>query len=194
MKVFCSSREILPGLSFFSLKDSLIVEKQMLRRNFESAIVCGVAVRCVWGMPQVLLCRPLHKGKPFPTQLWLTCPYLSYLCGSLESQGEIQKLEEYLRDFVPEYRSYNVKYSLLRISLLSIPERKFLRSRNPKIWDVLRSTGIGGIHARCKPTVKCLHLQTAAYLALPGHPAQKWLKNKFTEMCCTNAQCLKMPC
>ncbi len=194
MSVFCSSREILPGLSFFSLKDSFVVEKQMQRRNFQSSLVCGVAARCAWGAPQVLLCRPLYKEKPFPTQLWLTCPYLSYLCGTHESQGGVHELEEYLCNFIAEYRNYNTKYSLMRISLLSIPERKFLRRGNPKIWNVLRSTGIGGIHVGRRPTVKCLHLQTAACLALPGHPAQRWVKERFNGFCCKNAQCLKTPC
>ncbi len=194
MSMLCIRREILPGLSFFSLKDSSIAEKQMLRRNFQSALVCGVAARCVWGAPQVLLCRPLYKGRPFPTQLWLTCPHLAHLCGTLESQGGVHGLEEYLRDFATEYRNYNMKYSLMRISLLSVPERKFLCRENPKIWHVLRSTGIGGIRAGHNLTVKCLHLQMAACLALPGHPAQKWLQEKITEFCCENAQCLKTPC
>ena len=39
-------------------------------------------------------------------------------------------------------------------------------------------SGIGGIKLGENITVKCLHLQTAAYIGLGGHPGSEWLKSK----------------
>ncbi len=190
MRALNALREVRLGLSHFSLRDRAVTESQMRRRVFQSELVMGVAARCAWGAPQVLLCRPLHRGRPFPTLFWLTCPHLSYLCGTLESRGGVHSLEEYLGTREAEYRDYNSAYALARIAMLSEPERKFLRRYNPKMWNVMRSTGIGGIRMTHQISVKCLHLQTAACLGLAGHPAKPWLKERFGEFCCKEGRCL----
>ena len=184
-------RGVRQGLSFFSPCDQIIVADQMRDHALDMSLILGVAARCPWGAPQVLTCKPLNHGRPFPTTYWLTCPYLTYLCGCYESSGGVHQLEDYLRAAPAAYRRYNTAYALRRISLLSEAERRFLRAYRPKIWEILRSTGVGGIRQRGHLAVKCLHLQTAAALALPGSPAEPWLVKRLKKCHCDDARCIK---
>ena len=184
-------REVHGNLSFFSARDEIVAVGQMDGRNFHKGLVMSVAARCKWGMPQVLKCRPFYRGRPFPTLFWLTCPHLAYQCGRLESGGGVKELEDFLSENEKAYRLYNFRYAWLRISSLSGCERFFLRRYSPKIWKAMLKTGIGGIHLTEKLTVKCLHLQAATMLALPGHPAEAWFAEKFKEFCCKKAHCKK---
>ena len=189
MRTAFFSREIPANLSAFSCRDRVIVERQMDKHVFDSRLVLGVSCRCRWGYPQTIACRPLYKQRPFPTLFWLTCPYLSHLCGTIESCGGVHDMEEYLAKREKSYNDYNRSYALMRLSLLSIAEKRVLRRYMPKLWHVLIRTGIGGIAMSEKPTVKCLHLQTAAYLSLPGHPGGGWLSERIGQFNCDNRQC-----
>ncbi len=184
-------REVHGNLSFFSARDEIVAVGQMDGRNFHKGLVMSVAARCKWGMPQVLKCRPFYRGRPFPTLFWLTCPHLAYQCGRLESGGGVKALEDFLSENEKAYRLYNSRYAWLRLSSLSGCERFFLRRYSPKIWKAMLRTGIGGIRLTEKLTVKCLHLQAATMLALPGHPAEAWFAEKFKEFCCKKAYCKK---
>lgn len=184
------SREILLGLSRFSLKDGLMTRYQMRGRNFAPRLIFAVAHRCKWGAPQVLCCRPTFRGKPFPTTFWLTCPHLSHKCGTLESLGAVGEMQRVLLSCADEYRLYNSAYALFRLSLLGVPERLFMRRYCPRLYAALRDNGIGGIRRGSGPTAKCLHMQTAAMLGLPGHPAESWLRPLLGDMSCTDAACL----
>ena len=182
-------REVHGNLSFFSARDEIVAVGQMDGRNFHKGLVMSVAARCKWGMPQVLKCRPFYRGRPFPTLFWLTCPHLAYQCGRLESGGGVKALEDFLSENEKAYRLYNSRYAWLRLSSLSGCERFFLRRYSPKIWKAMLR--IGGIRLTEKLTVKCLHLQAATMLALPGHPAEAWFAEKFKEFCCKKAYCKK---
>ena len=194
MSLRFSKREVFTGLSPFLEKDRIIVQRQMKGRSFSAEIVTAVARRCPHGCPQVLQCRSLYRGRPFPTLFWLCCPHLSYQCGVAESMGGVRELEAYLKDFKTGYRTYNARYALTRLSLLGLPERLFLRLYRPALWKSLRLTGVGGIRNIDDVTVKCLHLQTAACLALEGHPAETWLKGKLGSFSCEEAKCLQNNC
>lgn len=186
-----SKREALAGLSLFSERDRFVTARQMSWRNFDSSIVLGVAHRCRWGHPQVLACSPMRGKQPFPTTFWLSCPYLTYSVSRLESEGGVHDLENFLEQHSGEYRDYNVAYSLVRISLMAPMAREYLRRSNPKLWRVLRTTGIGGIRRCGEVTAKCLHLQLGTALALPGHPAMKWFKERLNPFSCNDGACNK---
>lgn len=184
-------RQVPASFSFFSARDEIVVARQMGGRNFQKGRVMSVAVRCKWGMPQVLKCRPFYRGRPFPTLFWLTCPSMAYQCGRIESAGGVKALEDFLSGDKKAYRLYNSRYILLRIFSLGVCERFFLRRYFPKMWKIMLKTGIGGIRLSETPAVKCLHLQAATMLALPGHPAGAWLAEKIKDFCCKKALCEK---
>jgi hypothetical protein len=182
-------RETFRGFSSFHARDAVVVAAQMERRTFDPELVLAVAARCSWGFPQVLLCRPCFKGKPFPTLFWLTCPCVTAACGRLESVGGVGLLEAFLNERPREYRAYTTKYRLARLSVITPVEQFFLRRYQPKIWSVLERTGIGGIRTAQPLTVKCLHLQTGTMLGLPGHPARRWLIEKLGPLRCKDGAC-----
>lgn len=167
-------------------RDNDVLMYQMRGRSFEPAIALGVAKYCKWGMPQVLLCSPFFRGKPFPTTFWLSCPYLVMLCSQMEASGGIKQLEEFLKNCVGGklWLDFNVKHALLRLSLLSDGEMKYLRRARKYVLDRLRRSGIGGIARRSEFNVKCLHLQVASWLALSKHPAEAWLKERLAVFEC----------
>ena len=69
----------------------------MRGRIFDPTIAIGIAKYCKWGKPQVLLCAPLYRMKPFPTTFWLSCPFLAMRCSKLEASGGVRELEEFLK-------------------------------------------------------------------------------------------------
>ena len=184
-----NNREIRTDLSHFSLRDKVVTEGQMKGHNFAPELIHSVACRCRWGFPQVLCCRPIFKGRPFPTTFWLCCPYLSYKCGTLESMGAIAEFERYLGARTADYRIYNALYALNRMSMLGHAEKDFMQTYRPKLFSALRVNGIGGIRQGTKPTVKCLHLQTGTMLSLRSHPGEDWIREHLGDLSCVNAHC-----
>lgn len=189
MMLYSDCREVLTGLSAFSYKDRIVVTRQMERHVFDHGLVISVSCRCRWGYPQTLLCKPFFKGIPFPTLFWLTCPYLSKLCGAIESAGGVGDLENFLKSHKSAYTVYNSLYASVRQQCLNKTEKHFLRMYRPKILRVLTQSGIGGIRQSDAATAKCLHLQTATFLSLYGHPAANWLRKRLKTFCCNNEQC-----
>lgn len=137
---------------------------------------------CKHGFTQVLICKPLSKhGKPFPTTYWLTCPYLIKLAGKIESQSGVHELENYINSngLKSEWVKYNLLHQRIKIKMLGKNLCKFMNKYHHKIFRSLIRSGIGGIKYDNKNVyVKCLHLQTASYLGLGFHFAEKWLKGK----------------
>lgn len=179
--------------SFLTSADLSMVQQQMKGRRLDSSNLIGVAKRCAWGHPQVLLCRPVQRGRPFPTIFWLSCPWLVRVCGAAESRGGVGELESFLVDRMSEWRKFQLKYSMKRLSLLSNSEVTFLRSHRRRMWEALRGSGVGGIDFKKidAPTVKCLHLQVASWLGLGEHPGGAWLKNTFPLLNCSSEICAK---
>ena len=148
-----------------TLKDVRVIAQQIGRRPRG---LYGIAVRCPYGYPQVIVVHPIVEGKPFPTIYWLTCPYLSKGIDRLEAEGLIGKLEEKLRgdDSLRErlaaaHRSYIVE----RDRLLSSADRRYLEERG--MMRSLNERGIGGIADFSR--LKCLHLHVAHAL-VSGNP------------------------
>jgi len=161
-----------------------IVRSQMKGRKFSEAIIEGTCSACKWGYPRVIVCNPLFRGMPFPTLFWLSCPWLVLQAGRLESQGGVRELEEVLKSRRSAWISFNTHASLLRLFMISSCHRKFMNRFSPKKYDVLRRTEVGGISPSDRITVKCLHLQLAALLAMKDHPGRDWIMAKFPALSC----------
>lgn len=132
----------------------------------------GVAYRCPYGYPQVVLTHPLRRDGErfivFPTLFWLSCPYLTVRVSRLESEGGVKRWESLLSedpDLATRYRASQDAYRRERRALLSPEEQEFLRGVNA--LDRLE-TGIGGLANLNR--VKCLHAQLAHFLARGGNP------------------------
>jgi len=175
----------MPPLFFekFRPADLKIIGEQVAGRKFDARILLGVAARCPLGAPSVILCRPLFKGRPFPTTFWLTCPHTVKKCDALEAEGGVAELEAFLERKPEEWREYGVRHSLIRLDLVSPAERRFLLTRRKSMWDDMRKGRIGGIRDTGRVRVKCLHLQTASWLALRYHPGEKWLACRISTLC-----------
>ena len=162
----------------FSIYDSSLLFK---KRRFDPSLIIGVK-KCRFNHVQVLTCRPLSKKlRPFPTTFWLTCPYLAKLAGTVEAQGGVKELENFLvnRNLNHQWREYNFFHQLIRLKILNKNLCGFMRKYHGKIFRTLIRGGVGGIHYDFENiSVKCLHLQTASFVALGHHPGGEWLKSK----------------
>ena len=159
--------------------DICSVTRQMQGRKFDASLILGTADRCRFGCPRVIVCHPLHAGKPFPTSFWLTCPWLVRRIGELEAEGGVAALENWI-----ELRShelwipFNMEHQRIRLELLGRASLLFLRRFHPRFFGRLRSGGVGGSRYGRTVRVKCIHLQTASWLALRVHPGAEWLKER----------------
>jgi len=136
-----------------SLIDRELVAAQ-IGRPPRGAVV--VAVRCVYGYPQVIRVRPLVDGEPFPTLYWLTCPYLSRALARLEAEGWIHCLERRMAAdpvLAASMDAAHTRYADARAALL----------HEPDLAMPCPGRGIGGIADRQR--LKCLHLHVAHALA-----------------------------
>jgi hypothetical protein len=172
-------------------RDFRILKAQSAGRTFDLKGVVGIARRCLWGAPQVVLCRPVLRGAPFPTSLWLVCPHLDRLCGRREAEGGVKELDALLARVSGDYLRYARAYAAVRLSLLERGEARSLMKCRPRIYRVLRTGGVGGtpivpgrVHA------KCLHLQVAAWLCLGGHPAAAHLAGAIAPLSCSGGLCV----
>jgi hypothetical protein len=167
----------------------------MRERRFDSALISATADRCRFGCPRVVVCSPLQKFRVFPTSFWLTCPWLVRVSGTVESHGGVAKLESWIERSVPlEWIPFNVVHQLLRLSLLPPATLCFLRRFRPWLYERLRGTGVGGIRygeprENLVIHVKCIHLQTASWLALRYHPGGPWLEENGLKEDCGGEMC-----
>lgn len=164
--------------------------------RFDPNLVIGCGSRCKFGKIQVLICKPVTGGRelrPFPTTFWLTCPHLMRLAGTIESQGGVRELENWLikNNKLKQWRDYNILHQRIRLNLLDKNIKNFLSRYKPEIFKKLRRGGIGGIDFLNNRNVyiKCLHLQIASWLALDYHPAAEWLKSQGLNSECCNNNC-----
>jgi len=162
--------------------------------RFDPSLVID-AEKCRFNYPQVLICRPVGKKfRPFPTSFWLVCPYLIKLAGKIEAGGGVKELENFLikNKLEKKWHEYNFLHQLIRIKLMNKNQAKFMRKFHGKIFKSLIRGGVGGINYNFENVnVKCLHLQTASFIALNHHPASEWLKSKGL---CLEAYCDKILC
>ena len=159
--------------------------------DLDQNLIISSAKICSHGKIQVIFCKSLNsKLKPFPNNFWLTCPYLIKLASKIEADGGVHDLQKYLtgNNKSHDWNKFNYLHQVIRINLIDLNTRRFLRKYRPKIFNSLRLNGIGGINYKSKSgiNIKCLHLQTASYLALNFHPGSEWLNSKNLNL---NAEC-----
>ena len=185
MNFFETSREAGSLLFFcerFTPLDALAAARQMRSRKSGTARILGTANRCRFGFPRVIVCAPLQgMSVPFPTSFWLTCPWLVRSVSEIESGGGVRGLERWIERYAPrEWIPFNIFHYRLRLSLLSGPALRFLRRFHPRLLKRLHG-GVGGLRfgvelgGEKQIHAKCLHLQTASWLALHRHPGAPWL-------------------
>ncbi len=175
--------------------DAGSLKLQMHGRRFDPALLLGTAAHCRFGFPRVIVCAPLCGQRPFPTTFWLSCPWLVYNIGVLEAGGGVKCLEAWLRqEASSDWRSYNRLHQYLRLSIMGKAQKKFLSLFRPMVMARLRLAGVGGIDYGSEINVKCLHLQTASWLALRQHPGEKWLSENGLGLDCEGMWCNKCSC
>ena len=149
------------------MNDEEIVERQLGRRP---RAFRRVAVRCPFGKPAVTEQAPLDEnGKPFPTQYYVTCPYLVAAISRLEAAGGVERWSEAARDD-----------DTLAASLEAAQRKQ--RELRPEI-----DAGIGG--STRDGSLKCLHAHAAFALANPGYELGdrilEELPARWPDACCT---------
>jgi len=158
-------------------------------RRFDSSLIIDVK-KCRFNRVQVIICKPLGKKfRPFPTSFWLVCPYLIKLAGKIEAGGGVKELENFLikNKLEKKWHEYNFLHQLKRLNLMNKNQAVFMRKFHRNIFRNLIRGGVGGIHYGFDSVnVKCLHLQTASFIALNHHPGAEWLKSKglCPDTCC----------
>jgi hypothetical protein len=109
-----------------------------------------VAVRCPFGRPAVTEQTPFDEdGRPFPTQYYVTCPYLVAAISRLEAAGGVERWS----------RAADEDATLAESLAAAQAEQRELR---PEI-----DAGIGG--STRTGSLKCLHAHAAFALARPGY-------------------------
>ena len=171
------------SLPFFYEKlsdhDSFSIAQQMRGRKCDATLILGTADRCRFGCPRVVVCTPHRAFVPFPTSFWLTCPWLVRFIGEIESGGGVGDLERWIEGHTAhEWIPFNLDHQKVRLALLPPVALRFLRQFKIQVFERLRSGGVGGIRYGSEVRVKCVHLQTASWLALRRHPGRKWLEAK----------------
>lgn len=129
------------------MDDRAIVERQLGRapRAF-----LRVSVRCPFGAPAVTEQAAFDDtGAPFPTQFYVTCPYLVAQLSRLEAGGGVERWT----------RAAEQDPALAQSLAAAHAEQRELRPELP--------VGIGG--ASRTGSLKCLHAHGGFALARPGY-------------------------
>ncbi len=149
------------------MDDRALAERQLGRpvRAFRR-----VAVRCPHGYPAVTEQEPrTADGAPFPTQFWLSCPWLVAAVSRLEAAGGVARF------------SALAAVDPALAASLTVADRDQRRLR-PEL-DV----GIAG--SRNPARLKCLHAHVAFALARPGYELGERILAEVGEPWCPDARC-----
>jgi hypothetical protein len=131
-----------------------------------------VAVRCPFGRPAVTEQEPFDStGRPFPTQFYVTCPFLVAAISRLEAAGGVER-----------WSAAAASDQRLAASLEAAQgEQRRLR---PEL-----DAGIGG--SVRTGSLKCLHAHAAFALARPGYVLGDEILAELPAMwpddCCTTS-------
>ena len=149
------------------MTDLEIVARQIGRRP---RAFKRVAVRCPFGKPAVTEQSAFDEdGRPFPTQFYVTCPYLVAAISRLEAAGGVERWTQAAHDD-----------PVLAQSLADAQAEQ--RRNRPEI-----DAGIGG--STRTGSLKCLHAHGAFALARPGYELGDRilaeLPSLWPDACCT---------
>jgi uncharacterized protein len=145
-----------------------LVERQLGRRP---RAFRAVAVRCPYGKPAVTEQAPFDgDGRPFPTQYYVTCPFLVAAISRLEAAGGVERWS----------RSVEQDDELAQSLGEAQAEQRRIR---PEI-----DAGIGG--STRTGSLKCLHAHAAFALARPGYELGNRILAElpavWPDSCCTD--------
>jgi uncharacterized protein len=149
------------------MTDLDLVERQLGRRP---RAFRAVAVRCPYGRPAVTEQAPFDAdGRPFPTQYYVTCPFLVAAISRLEAAGGVERWS----------RAVEEDDGLAQSLEEAQAEQRRIR---PEI-----DAGIGG--STRTGSLKCLHAHAAFALARPGYELGDRilaeLPSMWPDSCCT---------
>ena len=147
--------------------DEEIVARQLGRRP---RAFRRVAVRCPFGKPAVTEQEPFDAdGRPFPTQYYVSCPFLVAAISRLEAAGGVDRWS----------RAAASDAELAASLTAAQAEQRRLR---PEL-----DAGIGG--STRAGSLKCLHAHAAFALARPGYELGDRilaeLPSLWPDSCCT---------
>ncbi len=126
--------------------------------------VVGVFKRCFRGRPQAILTRPFFAGKiPFPSLVWLTCPFLVSKISELEAKGLIDEFERR----ISQDEQLREKFLKAQDEFIRMKE-KFLAGKEHNLKEEVVKKGIAGVSDLTK--IKCLHAHYAHYLLTRNNP------------------------
>lgn len=166
----------------YTKEDLKVINEQLGRkpRNLE-----GVAKRCEYGYPQILVTYPIFEKEEevgiFPTTYWLSCPELVERISKLETEGLIKEIQEEIihLDKLEELLSAHEDYAQQRVNLLEEEDLQRLKNNYPGRWQVVSRSGVGGIIK--KQGIKCLHTHYADYLLNKKNPVGKVVGELLSE-------------
>jgi hypothetical protein len=140
--------------------DLIDAERQLGRAP---RLLVGVAARCPFGRPAVLVQAPYDsRGVPFPTLYWLSCPALVRAVGRFEAAGGIATLAAELAD------DPVLAGDLAVVEQRVIDARTRLAGSGPRLdgGEALRAGIAGEVPGG---GLKCLHAHVATALADPPY-------------------------
>ena len=110
--------------------------------------------------------------------------------GGIEAENGVAALQDALRRDPCAFYAYHRLHASIRLASLPDARKRFLRLYRKPLYRALTRGGIGGIAYRAGEVhVKCLHLQTASYLALGFHPAARFLEERIGTWACRDGNC-----
>ncbi len=135
-----------------------------------------VKTKCPDGTPQTIIADPvfLEDGlyKPFPTFIWLVCPRLKALVGTLEQKGMVKEFSDKLKTdkgFKDLYLAGHEEMAKIRLALAKEIYKEALNESLPEhIEEILTVNTIAG--SKDVLGVKCLHSHLAQELAYGNNP------------------------
>ncbi|MBE3599529.1 MAG: DUF501 domain-containing protein [Limnochordaceae bacterium] len=154
--------------------------------------IVAVGARCRFGKPLVTVTAPLvpdrhGRLRPFPTTLWLTCPYLVEAVSRIESQGSIHRLAtEVRRDQALAARLEAAHRGAARLRRLLMGTTAAPGAGGPPpsagglpphALERLATSGVAGI--REPVGIKCLHAHLADYLGRGDNPIGEWVTRQL---------------
>lgn len=149
------------------MDDRALAERQLGRptRAFRR-----VAARCPHGFPAVTEQDPrTGDGTPFPTQFWLTCPWLVAAVSRVEAAGGV------------------ARFSALAASDPTLAASLANADRDQRRLRPELDLGIAG--SRNPGRLKCLHAHAAFALARPGYELGERILAEAGERWCSDARC-----
>ena len=154
------------------MDDRAVVERQLGRppRAFRR-----VVVRCPFGLPAVTEQAPYdHRGAPFPTTYWVTCPHLVAAVARLEAAGGVERWSQTLAE------DPTLTASLERATQEQRRLRRELADgHHGSDEGASLDLGIGG--SRSPEHLKCLHAHVAFALARPGYTLGERMLEEVSE-------------